>query len=217
MVKRALTEKRPWLLASIAAAIAFYVLEGQPIGGVWLMLLKGAGVALLAIYAWQRHGSADAKLLALVMALSAVGDIVIELSLEQGGAAFFLSHIAAIILYLRNRRHDTSVSQKGAAAALLLLTPWVCWILSSDPAITFYGAGLGAMAAAAWMSRFTRYRVGIGALLFVVSDWLIFANAGSYSEYAIVGGLVWPLYYLGQFLIATGVIQTLRKELPAAA
>ncbi|MGB7374576.1 lysoplasmalogenase family protein [Pontixanthobacter sp.] len=217
MVKRALTEKRPWLLTSVAAAAAFFILDGQPIGGVWLLLLKGAAAALLSVYAWQRHRSTDAKLLALVMAFSAAGDMLMELSLVQGGAAFFLAHIAAIILYLRNRRHDAAFSQKAAAAALLILTPWVCWLLSEDIVIAFYGAGLGAMAAAAWTSRFSRYRVGIGALLFVISDWLIFAGSGAYSDYAILGDLVWPIYYLGQFLIATGVIQTLRKELEAAA
>lgn len=31
------------------------------------------------------------------------------------------------------------------------------------------------------------------------------------------GLLIWPLYYLGQFLIATGVVQTLRGERLATA
>ena len=74
---------------------------------------------------------------------------------------------------------------------------------------TAYSAVVGAMAAAAWMSRFPRYRVGLGAVLFVVSDLLIFAKEAEVLPGSITGWLIWPLYFGGQFLIATGVVQTL--------
>lgn len=215
MPKRALVEHRPYLLASIALSIAYFFLRTQPLGEMPIILLKGSGVAFLAFYAWQRCAVPAAKLLAVVMALSALGDMLIEFSLTHGGAAFFASHVAAMALYLGNMREETSPSQKGAALALLIITPLVCWLLTNDYGITFYGAALGGMAASAWISKFPRYRVGLGAVLFVVSDWLIFLNFQIDS--GIHGVLVWPIYYLGQFLIATGVIQTLRKELPAAA
>lgn len=216
MVKRALTEKRPWLLASIAAAIAYFFLKDTAIGGTWLIMLKGSAAALLSVYALQRHGSIDAKILAGVMILSAAGDMLIELDLIWGGAAFFLSHLAAITLYLKNKRQNPAQSQMLAAAALLALAPLVSWLLSQDLGIAMYGVALGGMAAAAWLSRFSRYRVGVGAILFVVSDWLIFAGTGNNDMPTWCAALVWPLYYLGQFLIATGVIQTLRKELPGS-
>ena len=73
-----------------------------------------------------------------------------------------------------------------------------------------YALALGGMAAAAWSSSFPRYRVGLGAVLFVVSDLLIFARLGPLESSAIPGLLIWPLYYFGQFLICTGVISTLR-------
>lgn len=213
MPKRALVEHRPWLLASIAAATAYYVLSNDPVGGLQLMLLKGLCVSLLAIYALRRHDSVDARLLALVMALSAVGDMAIELTFVAGGAAFFLSHCAAIALYLRNRRPDPTASQKLTGAALLVITPLVSWLLSGDLAVTFYALALGAMACFAWLSRFSRYRVGAGAVLFVVSDWLIFSRLGFMGENALADWLIWPLYFSGQLLIATGVIQTLRGDL----
>ena len=50
-----------------------------------------------------------------------------------------------------------------------------------------------------------------GALLFVVSDWLIFSRLGPYDLAPLPDLLVWPTYYVGQFLIATGVVQTLRR------
>lgn len=213
MPKRALVEHRPWLLASLAAAISFYFLRDEAIGGLWLILLKGAGVAFLAAYALHRASGTPAKLIGLVMAFSALGDMAIELSLEAGGAAFFLSHLAAMALYLKHPRHHTTASQKMLAAGLLLGTPAVCWFLSQNLQVTLYGLALGGMAATAWMSRFPRYRVGLGAILFVVSDWLIFSELGPVDLGDIPEYAIWPLYYGGQFLIATGVVQTLRHEL----
>jgi uncharacterized membrane protein YhhN len=214
--KRALLEHRPWLLAAATAAISFYFLRDNPIGGLWLILLKGSGVAFLAIYALRRSPLPDGRLLAMALALSALGDMGIELSLELGGALFFASHLAAISLYLRNLRQEPSSSQKSLAVALLLSAPLVSWLVSGNWQIALYGLALGGMAATAWMSRFPRYRVGIGAVMFVVSDWLIFAGPGPMANSPIPDLLIWPLYFSGQFLIATGVVQTLRGEHPAS-
>ena len=87
------------------------------------------------------------------------------------------------------------------------------WFLTQDWGVTLYGFALGGMASTAWMSRFTRYRVGIGAVLFVVSDWLIFSQQSLLAESTLPSLLIWPMYFLGQFLIATGVVQTLRGDL----
>ena len=213
MPKRALVEHRPWLLASLAAAIAYYFLRDNPIGGLYLILLKGAGVACLAAYALRRANGTAALLIGAVMAASAIGDMAIELSLEAGGAAFFVSHLIAMSLYLKFPRHHTTGSQKALAVVLLIGTPVICWLLSANWQVTLYGLALGGMASTAWMSRFPRYRVGIGAVLFVVSDWLIFSRLGPVDLAPLPDLAIWPLYYAGQFLIATGVVQTLRHEL----
>jgi uncharacterized membrane protein YhhN len=213
MPKRALAEHRPWLLASMTAAALYYFFADNPIPGIWLMLLKGTGVALLAVYALQRHPSSDARMIALVMAIGALGDMAIEFSFTAGGAAFFLGHIVAIALYLRNKRERLGPFDWLLAAAIFVATPGVSWLLSTDLAVTTYAAGLGAMAAAAFLSRFPRGRVATGAALFVLSDWLIFSRMGPVGDNVLADWLIWPLYYSGQFLIASGVIQTLRGEL----
>ena len=213
MSKHALIEHRPWLLASIAAAVAFYFLrDSELLAGVQSMLLKGAGVALLAVYAWRRGVGQDGLLLTTYLAFGALGDMLIEIETLYGGIAFFAGHIAAIALFLRNRREDWTGSQKAFAGVLLLTTPVICWLLSNSPQIGLYGAGLGAMAATAWLSRFSRYQVGIGAVLFVISDFLIFSEMGPVDLAPVPGLLIWPLYYLGQFLIATGVVQALLND-----
>ena len=214
MPKRALIDQRPWLLAAVAAAVAYYFLWNNPIGELYLIGLKGAGVGFLAVYAFYRAPGLDGKLLSAVLALSAAADMALELWFDIGGALFAASHVVAIALYLRNRRDDPSRSQMLFGAAVLIAAPAWSYVLSGDLMIGLYGIVLGAMAATAWTSRFPRYRVGIGALLFVISDWLIFSRFGAYDLAPLPELLIWPLYFAGQLMIATGVVQTLRGETP---
>lgn len=214
MARRALVEHRPWLLAGVIAAVAYYVLRGSIMVEPIEIALKGAGVGLLAAYALRRAPGADGVILTVALALSAAADMALELWFEVGGVLFAVSHLAAIVLYLRNRRASTSFSQKLLGLALLLAVPAFSFLLSGRAEVAAYGAVLGIMAAAAWASRFPRYRVGIGALLFVASDWLIFSQFGEYNFAPVPDLAVWPLYFAGQLMIATGVVQTLRGETP---
>lgn len=212
MPKRALIEKRPWLVASLVAGVSYWLAAKGQVPGLWLIVWKGAGVALLAAYAWMHHPSRNAHLLALVMALGALGDMLLELVFTAGAVAFFLGHITAIALYLRHRREHATGSQKAAALATLIGVPLISWQLTQDADATLYALGLAGMAAAAWLSSFPRYRVGMGAMMFVVSDLLIFARMGPMAASSIPDLLIWPLYYFGQFLICTGIIATLRER-----
>ena len=153
MPHRALIEKRPWLLASLAAGIGFWLLKDSGLPGLYQIALKGGGVALLAIYAFNRHKGHDANTIAAVMGFGALSDELIEFRLELGG-----------------------------------------------------------MAATAWLSGFSRYRVGLGAVMFVASDLLIFARMGVLAQSPLPGLLIWPLYYFGQLLICVGVVGELRRR-----
>jgi uncharacterized membrane protein YhhN len=220
MSRRALAEKRPLLLASIAAALAFYYLRWGPWPELYLIPLKGAAVGLLAVYMWLRHGSPDAKLMAWAFGAAALGDMVLEIETDRmvGGLLFFAYQVMAMGVYLRNRRPQLAPSQKAAVVAMLALTPLIAWLLPADRdqalTVAIYALALGAMAASAWASVFPRYRVGAGAVLFLVSDMLVFAEMGPLQGSIVPQILVWPVYYLGQLLIATGVAQTLRKRDP---
>ncbi len=193
-------------------AIAFWILVDSAVGGVFTVALKGGSVAALAAYALSRSRASDARLIAAVMAIGAAGDIGIELDTRIGGGLFLLAHLVAITLYLRNRRPSPATTQTIAAAALLVGVPLAAWELARDLMVVIYAAALGAMAATAWISRFSRYNVGIGALLFVASDLLIFARLGGVLDEGLTGWLIWPLYYTGQLLICTGVIRTVRRD-----
>ncbi|AKH41537.1 hypothetical protein FHS61_002025 [Altererythrobacter atlanticus] len=218
MPKRALAQKRPFLLASIAAALAFYYLRAGPYPDVILIPLKGSAVALLAIYAWLRHMSQDARLLAIMLVLAALGDMALEFYSGVAAVIFFGHHVVALMLYLRHRRERLAPSQKATVVALLLLTPAIAWLLPADPAgreqALIYGFSLGGMAASAWASSFPRYRVGAGAVLFLLAHMLLIAEFGPLEGNEIPRIFAWPVYYLGQLLIVTGIAQTLRKRDP---
>lgn len=210
---RALIDHRPWLLASLTASISYFVFRDNPVPGAYLIVWKGAAVGLLAVYAARRSHGLDGWLLTTTMALGALADMVLELDLVAGGALFALAHLVAIALFLRNPRDRRTGSQTAAALALFLGTPLVAGLMAMPdprwPLAAGYAAIVGAMAATGWLSRFPRYRVGVGATLFVASDLLIFARESQHLPEAVTWWLIWPLYYAGQFLIATGLIRTM--------
>ena len=213
MAKAALIERRPWLFASLIASLAFYFYGDAALEGIPKMAMKASAVAFLAVYAWLRDDHSDAKILCVAMLSGAAGDAGIEIDLSIGGALFFIEHVALMSIFLKHVRDTIVGSQKALAVVLLIGTPSISYLMTQDLGIALYGLALGGMAATAWVSRFSRYRVGFGAVLFVVSDLLIFAKHGPLEDSSIPALLIWPLYYTGQFLICTGIIQTLRGDL----
>lgn len=199
------------LIASVVAGVSYvttwFVHLPPGVETAW----KGAGVALLAVHAALRARDLDGWLLAVVMAFGAGGDVLLEThGLTVGAVTFLLGHVAATILYRRHR--------KGSPVPLILVPVVVgaSWRLSGGNAgVAFYSAFLAVMAATALMSRFPLKSVGLGALMFVVSDLLIFARSGPLPNTLITGLAVWGLYYFGQLLICTGVAKTLESQRPA--
>lgn len=218
MLARSLAEKRPYLVLSVIAALAFFYLRASDLPELYLVPIKGSAVGFLALYAWARHSSKSAHLLAGALVAAAIGDMAIIYDLRAGAVAFFVFHVVAIVMFLRHRGPPLESRDSIIFIALLLGTPFVSYWLPEDPAmampVAIYALALGAMAAAAWASDFPRWRVGAGAILFVISDLLIFAGEGPLSGSAAAEYLVWPIYYLGMFLITVGVVTTLRKRDP---
>lgn len=203
------------LVASLVAGISYLFVVATDMSGTGATVWKGLGVGLLALYAALNARGTNGWLLVAVMAFGALGDVLLDaVSLEVGAIAFIAGHIAAIALYMRNRRAETSTSQKLLATVVLPASVVIAVFLvplDSRAAIGTYTAFVAAMAAAAWVSRFPRYRTGIGAMMFLASDLLIFARLGPLPRTHLVGFAVWSLYYFGQFLIATGVVSVLAK------
>lgn len=208
-----------WLFGIAVLAGASYSLVAWQLvdAGAWATAWKTSGVALLAIWAASRARSTDGWLIVAALALGALGDLLLEThGFTIGGAAFAAGHVVAIALYLRNRRTSLSPSQKLLGYVIAPATVAISALLAAPAGqalpVGAYAAFLGVMAATAWTSRFPRYRVGIGAVLFVVSDLLIFSRFGLLKGSFMPSLLIWPLYFAGQALIAWGVVQTLSSS-----
>jgi uncharacterized membrane protein YhhN len=201
---------RGLLWAAIVAGVSYCLAAWLGWHGPAVTAWKGAGVGLLALWAATRARSADGWLIAAVLALGAIGDVLLDaVEVTAGALAFLVGHLVAIALYLRNRRPIQAASQRLLGLLVAPLTIVAAFAMTHAVGVGIYAAALGVMAGAAWTSRFPRYRVGIGAMLFVASDLLIFSRAGPLAGSFAPTLLVWPLYFAGQALIATGVIGTL--------
>lgn len=205
-------------IAVLAGASYSLTSWGLVDAGAWQAAWKTSGVALLAAWAASRARSTDGWLIAAALALGALGDLLLDVveGFTAGGAAFAAGHAVAIALYLCNRRANPSPSQKLLGYVIAPANVAISALLAASAGQTLpvgvYAAFLGVMAAMAWTSRFPRYRVGIGAMLFVVSDLLIFARFGLLADSVVPGLLIWPTYFAAQALIAVGVVQTLSSD-----
>jgi len=198
------------LIAAIAAGFTYIGSWFLPLPAAAAIAWKGAGVALLAVYAALHARSLDGWLLTAVMAFGALGDVLLETNgFVTGGGAFLVGHLVAVVLYLRNRRPRPIAAEWVIGIALLVLIPVAAFVLPAVRAtavpIAAYATGLGAMTAAAWFSRFPRPLVAAGAMMFAVSDLLIFARGGRPAvDILPVSLAVWGLYFAGQILIVLG-------------
>lgn len=193
------------LIASVIAGVSYVASWGLTLPPGVETTWKGAGVALLAIHAALRARSLDGWLLAAVMTLGTGGDVLLEThGLTVGAISFLLGHVVASGLYLRHRKARTL-----APLTLIPIVVAVSFLLPSDragaPGIALYSLFLAVMAATALISRFPFKTVGLGALMFVVSDLLIFGRLGPLPDNLATGLGVWGLYYFGQLLICLGV------------
>jgi uncharacterized membrane protein YhhN len=203
---------RGLLWAAIVAGASYCLAAWLGWHGPTVTAWKGAGVGLLAMWAATEAKDADGWLLAAALALGAIGDVVLDaVGLTVGAVAFLAGHLVAIALYLRNRRPTLTASQRLLGVLIAPLTVVIAFAMTQAIGVAVYAAALGVMAATAWMSRFPRYRVGIGAMLFVTSDLLIFSRAGPLAGSFLPTLLVWPLYFAGQALIAIGVAGALAR------
>ncbi|MFA6115018.1 MAG: lysoplasmalogenase family protein [Sphingomonas sp.] len=199
-----------WLFpAAILAGVTFWVASHMGLSGALFVAWKGMCVGLLTLCAALAARDRNGWLLTALLALGTLGDVVLETSgIVIGGVAFLAGHLVSILLYLSNRRNE------GGAVAIViaLVVPAIAFVLTHDIGATFYAVGLGSMAGAAWYSRFPRTLVAAGALMFVVSDLLIFAELGPLKGSIVTAYAIWPLYLGGQTLIAYGVLRTLEAR-----
>ncbi|WP_052072008.1 lysoplasmalogenase family protein [Sphingopyxis sp. MWB1] len=218
-------DRARWLWwAALAAGASYFITVLMRWDGPLFHLWKASGVALLAAWAavnarGDKAAMLDGRLIAAALACGALGDWLLDArGMVQGGAAFAVGHGVAIFLYWRNRRAALAPSQRALVGLTVPLALVIVWALARGAPPELAAAAIGytaivaVMAAAAWASRFPRYRTGVGAMLFLLSDLIIFAGEGGAMAPDLRAWLVWPLYFGGQALIAWGVVSSLSRE-----
>lgn len=213
-------DRARWLwLAALAGGISYFAAVYLRLDGPAIWAWKASGVGLLAIWAAANARGRAGWMIAAALAFGALGDWMLDaIGLMQGAVAFAIGHVLAITLYLGHRRPAMTGSQKLLVFGVAPLALVAAWGLARHGTPDQIGAAMGytaivaLMAAAAWASRFPRYRTGIGAMIFLASDLFIFAGEGGTLSKDVTLWLVWPLYFAGQALIAWGVVRTLARE-----
>ena len=204
---------KPVLAAAVIAGGSYLFGMNAELSPALMVAWKGAGVALLAVYAALKVRGLDGWLIATVMAFGAIGDVLLEaVGLEAGAGAFLIGHVVAMLLYFRNWRPHITFSQRMLSALVVPLSVFIAFSLTQDVMIAVYTFFVAGMAASAWTSRFPRYRTGVGAMMFLVSDLLIFARMSFLEETTGVSFAIWALYFGGQVLILIGVTGVLAKD-----
>lgn len=217
MPRRALIERRPWLLASMALALAYALLQGSSVPGLYLAILAALPLVLLAAYSAMRHRGGDTRSLAVILGLQAAGWALGPLAPVVAINLLLLGYVLGIGLFLGHRQSLVDGAHKAGALALTLLTPALCYFAASRAgtgAPLFFGLALGGMAASSWVSTFPRERVGVGAVLIVFGNVLALA-AGDTGLVNPIAYAAWPLFYVGNLVLATGVTGELRMRAQA--
>lgn len=193
-------------VAALIAGASYWLATELPVPALALIVWKGMGVGLLALWAARRARDTDGWLLAAVLAFGAAGDVLLEaVGLEAGAVAFLIGHAIASILYLRNRRPRSRWLAMLLGLGVAVVAAYLPPDRTAAVGVAFYSLWLGTMAGLALMSRFRL--AAVGAWLFVASDLLIFAEQGALAASYVPDLLIWPLYFTGQALIAWGVAQ----------
>ena len=215
MSKRALIDRRAWLMSSILAAMAFVWLENSRMPGLYLLALKASPLLLLAIYALLRHQGNDTRLLAGMLTCEGVGSALIDYFVYQGTTLMIVGFGFGLGLFFVHRRQVMSSPQKALFVALIFMTPAIAYLLAAPDVrmmALFYGAAAGGMAASAWGSAFPRYRVGAGAVLIVGASLLAIGASTSFDFAANLGKVSWSLFFFGNLMLATGVTEQVRAR-----
>lgn len=178
--------------------------------------VKGCAVGALAALALRSRGARrDAGMLALGLAFSTAGDVLLDLDpglFAFGLGAFLLAHLTYIGLFARNRTPGIRLDPGHLAAVLLIVAlsaTLSVWIVPSAGElavpVVLYVCALATMVCAAILARFRQPWVAVGAILFLISDALLaihkFKMPVPQHDY-----LVWSTYYLGQCGIALGYL-----------
>jgi len=204
-------------LLSIVCGVVYLVTQPwQPYPGSFIV--KGLSVGSLALLAF----AVGSPMLGLALALSTVGDVLLDLDPDRlfvfGLGSFLVAHLVYISVFVRNRSRTIPLGAPRLLAALLVLLYSIAVSSALLPTlgnlvvpVAIYMCAITAMVLSAILARFPNPWVAVGAILFLISDSLLAVNKFKtpipYRDF-----LVWSTYYAGQYGIAIGFLGAKAKS-----
>jgi uncharacterized membrane protein YhhN len=185
----------------------------DPLRLIWKFLCVGS----LALYASSKARNTDGWVLAALLFISAASDVLLEIVGQiRGALTFIVADILGILLYVRNLRPHLGRSSWLLAALALIACVLLAYVLPArrDEAlgIAVFVIPLALMTIMGSLSQFSWRFVGLGTLMILSSDMLIFARMGPLEWLPLINQTIWLLYFLGEFLVAIGVVRGLRER-----
>lgn len=209
------------VFVSLAASLGYLAIERRPPSALRTGL-KTAAIGLwvpLPLLALPGAAALPLVLLVLVFLLSSAGDLFLALkgdarNFQRGLLAFLAAHLfyLAIMLPLASRPEglvaNTASLLTGAGALALYF--WLRPNLGkSQLPVATYLVTILFMALAALAIPAAQPWLGLGAVLFVISDGVIAADKFG-RPIPFRGPIVWTTYYGGQALMALSLLALLR-------
>lgn len=201
---------------SLTVALIYFAFAGQPSSPL-RTALKTASIGTLALLPWTYLGTTGANpifILSLALALSALGDFFLALKDQQrfflyGLSTFLAAHVAYLAAFLPH----ASVPEGGAliaviatlAAASAFLIVLVPRLGKMKLPVIAYFAIIMAMAAAAWSIPNASWLLGVGAVIFAISDSLI-AQRKFLKPFPGHHAAVWITYIAAQFMMTAAFL-----------
>lgn len=208
------------LAGAVALGVLFWAFwcwrEG---GGIPKVGVKTGATALLAVFAYSAGGP---WLLVAALALSSLGDAFLALEgetwLKPGMAAFFLAHVAYIVLFWGLPMAATNwlvpVAQAALAIGAITYVRWLSPSLGDMRLPVFAYTGIILLMGVLALGLDPQFLlVTVGAMMFTASDMILarqlFTRPDGAPPQLVPSLLVWGLYFFGQALIAWGVVHPL--------
>tara|TARA_R110002020_G_scaffold65998_2_gene173770 strand:- start:3539 stop:4186 length:648 start_codon:yes stop_codon:yes gene_type:complete len=200
------------VLASSVLAFALYlVLLGQPVS-LKRTVAKTLAVGLLCVLALLAGGP---KLLALALALSALGDAFLahegDIAFLGGLGSFLAAHIAYAVLFISSGPGFTEAAVPGCVAvAVFALGMGFLMVRKAGPLAAPVAVYVLAIAIMGMGGVTLGGLVLAGVALFMASDAILgsekFLMAEASRHRRWTSPAVWVLYYAGQALITLGLL-----------
>jgi uncharacterized membrane protein YhhN len=209
------------LILSLSASVCYGMKARSP-PSYFRMVLKTTATTALSLMVALR---AKSTIHVLALLFGAIGDAFLawdgELSFLSGLGSFLIAHLLYIVLFVTHGEGCQAVVGNtwkiAGSLAMMLLTPCMIGLLmprverGMKAPVSVYSIVITIMALTSL--AVSNDRVISGAILFTISDtilatdkFLVSPNSThrSWMQYA-----VWILYYSGQLLIATGLLETM--------